>query len=319
MNYLKRKDNMFSVIVPVYNVEKYLDKCLASILGQTFKDYECIIVDDGSPDNSNTIIDNYVKKDQRFNVIHQKNMGISAARNAGLDIAKGDYITFIDSDDYIANDYLEKFASKITSTDADIVICGFIEVYAEYIKEVSSKSENTDEIKKNILADVLHAYPWNKCYKKDLFQNIRFPVNKIFEDLLTIPEVCLNAQKIVCIPEKLYYYNRQNLNSITSNLSTEKRYDVFKGRFKSRQLAVQKQIPCLNLLDKKMVKETIITLLRNCNDNELSESQEQEMCDYLKERLDKSEVVGLRDKFWVKMLLAKRKKLCAWYARYRGK
>lgn len=157
---------MFSVIVPVYNVEKYLDKCLASILGQTFKDYECIIVDDGSPDNSNTIIDNYVKKDQRFKVIHQKNMGLSAARNVGLDIAKGDYITFIDSDDYIANDYLEKFASKITSTDADIVICGFIEVYAEYIKEVSSKSENTDEIKKNILADVLHAYPWNKCYKK---------------------------------------------------------------------------------------------------------------------------------------------------------
>lgn len=319
MNYLKRKDNMFSVIVPVYNVEKYLDKCLASILGQTFKDYECIIVDDGSPDNSNTIIDNYVKKDQRFKVIHQKNMGLSAARNVGLDIAKGDYITFIDSDDYIANDYLEKFASKITSTDADIVICGFIEVYAEYIKEVSSKSENTDEIKKNILADVLHAYPWNKCYKKDLFQNIRFPVNKIFEDLLTIPEVCLNAHKIVCIHEKLYYYNRQNLNSITSNLSTEKRYDVFKGRLKNRQLAVQKQIPCLNLLDKKMIKETMITLLRNCNDNELSESQEQEMCDYLKERLDKSEVVGLRDKFWVKMLLAKRKKLCAWYARYRGK
>lgn len=310
---------MFSVIVPVYNVEKYLDKCLASILGQTFKDYECIIVDDGSPDNSNTIIDNYVKKDQRFKVIHQKNMGLSAARNVGLDIAKGDYITFIDSDDYIANDYLEKFASKITSTDADIVICGFIEVYAEYIKEVSSKSENTDEIKKNILADVLHAYPWNKCYKKDLFQNIRFPVNKIFEDLLTIPEVCLNAHKIVCIHEKLYYYNRQNLNSITSNLSTEKRYDVFKGRLKNRQLAVQKQIPCLNLLDKKMIKETMITLLRNCNDNELSESQEQEMCDYLKERLDKSEVVGLRDKFWVKMLLAKRKKLCAWYARYRGK
>ena len=307
MNYLKRKDNMFSVIVPVYNVEKYLDKCLASILGQTFKDYECIIVDDGSPDNSNTIIDNYVKKDQRFKVIHQKNMGLSAARNVGLDIAKGDYITFIDSDDYIANDYLEKFASKITSTDADIVICGFIEVYAEYIKEVSSKSENTDEIKKNILADVLHAYPWNKCYKKDLFQNIRFPVNKIFEDLLTIPEVCLNAHKIVCIPEKLYYYNRQNLNSITSNLSTEKRYDVFKGRLKNRQLAVQKQIPCLNLLDKKMIKETMITLLRNCNDNELSESQEQEMCDYLKERLDKSEVVGLRDKFWVKMLLAKKK------------
>lgn len=310
---------MFSIIVPVYNVEKYLDKCLASISEQTFKEFECIVVDDGSPDNSNDIIDRYVNKDQRFKVIHQKNMGISAARNAGLAIAQGDYVAFVDSDDYISNEYLEKFALKIANTDADIVICGFIEVLKDSQKTVCFEAPSTEVIKQNILADICPSYPWNKCYKKYLFENIRFPVGKIFEDLLTIPEVCLNAHKIVCIPEKLYYYNRQNLNSITSNLSTEKRYDVFKGRFKNRQLAVQKQIPCLNLLDKKMVKETMITLLRNCNDNELSESQEQEMCDYLKERLDKSEVVGLRDKFWVKMLLAKRKKLCAWYARYRGK
>lgn len=310
---------MFSIIVPVYNVEKYLDKCLASISEQTFKEFECIVVDDGSPDNSNDIIDRYVNKDQRFKVIHQKNMGISAARNAGLAIAQGDYIAFVDSDDYISNEYLEKFALKIANTDADIVICGFIDVFLDSQKTVCFEAPSTEVIKQNILADIWPSYPWNKCYKKYLFENIRFPVGKIFEDLLTIPEVCLNAHKIVCIPEKLYYYNRQNLNSITSNLSTEKRYDVFKGRFKNRQLAVQKQIPCLNLLDKKMVKETMITLLRNCNDNELSESQEQEMCDYLKERLDKSEVVGLRDKFWVKMLLAKRKKLCAWYARYRGK
>lgn len=310
---------MFSIIVPVYNVEKYLDKCLASISEQTFKEFECIVVDDGSPDNSNDIIDRYVNKDQRFKVIHQKNMGISAARNAGLAIAQGDYVAFVDSDDYISNEYLEKFALKIANTDADIVICGFIEVLKDSQKTVCFEAPSTEVIKQNILADIWPSYPWNKCYKKYLFENIRFPVGKIFEDLLTIPEVCLNAHKIVCIPEKLYYYNRQNLNSITSNLSTEKRYDVFKGRFKNRQLAVQKQIPCLNLLDKKMVKETMITLLRNCNDNELSESQEQEMCDYLKERLDKSEVVGLRDKFWVKMLLAKRKKLCAWYARYRGK
>lgn len=310
---------MFSIIVPVYNVEKYLDKCLASISEQTFKEFECIVVDDGSSDNSNDIIDRYVNKDQRFKVIHQKNMGISAARNAGLAIAQGDYIAFVDSDDYISNEYLEKFALKIANTDADIVICGFIEVLKDSQKTVCFEAPSTEVIKQNILADIWPSYPWNKCYKKYLFENIRFPVGKIFEDLLTIPEVCLNAHKIVCIPEKLYYYNRQNFNSITSNLSTEKRYDVFKGRFKNRQLAVQKQIPCLNLLDKKMVKETMITLLRNCNDNELSESQEQEMCDYLKERLDKSEVVGLRDKFWVKMLLAKRKKLCAWYARYRGK
>lgn len=98
---------MFSIIVPVYNVEKYLDQCLASILEQTYNDFECIIIDDGSPDNSNIIIDKYVKLDQRFKVIHQKNMGLSAARNTGLDIAQRNYIVFVDSDDYIADDYLE--------------------------------------------------------------------------------------------------------------------------------------------------------------------------------------------------------------------
>lgn len=127
---------MFSIIVPVYNVEKYLDKCLASISEQTFKEFECIVVDDGSPDNSNDIIDRYVNKDQRFKVIHQKNMGISAARNAGLAIAQGDYIAFVDSDDYISNEYLEKFALKIANTDADIVICGFIDVFKDSQKTV---------------------------------------------------------------------------------------------------------------------------------------------------------------------------------------
>lgn len=309
---------LFSIIVPVYNVEKYLDKCLASILEQTFKDFECIIIDDGSPDNSNIIIDKYVKLDQRFKVIHQKNMGLSAARNAGLDIAKGDYIVFVDSDDYIADDYLEKFALKIADTDADMVICGLIEVYKDYEKNKVFTAESIKVIKQNILADVWPSYVWNKCYKKDLFTNIRFPVGKIFEDILTIPELCLYAQKIVCIPDKLYYYNRQNENSITANMSFEKMYNLFQGHLKNRNLAIMNNIRCLKLIDKRMVKDTTKCLFRNCCDNKLSASQEQEMCDYLKERLDKSEVVGLRNKFWVKMLLKKRKKLCAWYARYRG-
>lgn len=310
---------MFSIIVPVYNVEKYLDKCLASILRQTFKNFECIIIDDGSPDNSNAIIDKYVKLDQCFKVIHQKNMGLSAARNAGLDIAKGEYVVFVDSDDYIADDYLEKFALKIADTDADIVICGFIEAYKDYEKNKVFAAESTEVIKQNILADVWPSYVWNKCYKKDLFTNIRFPVGKIFEDILTIPKLCLYARKIVCIPDKLYYYNRQNENSITANMSSEKMYNLFQGHLKNRNLAIMNNIRCLKLIDKRMVKDTTKCLFRNCCDNKLSASQEQEMCDYLKERLDKSEVVGLRNKFWLKMLLKKIKKLCAWYARYRGK
>ena len=315
---MRGEKDLFSIIVPVYNVEKYLDKCLASILEQTYNDFECIIIDDGSPDNSNIIIDKYVKLDQRFKVIHQKNMGLSAARNAGLDIAKGDYIVFVDSDDYIANDYLEKFAAKIASTNAEIVVCGLTEVFKDYEKSIVFEDESTEVIKQNILADVWPSYAWNKCYKKSLFANIRFPVGKIFEDILIIPEVCLYARKIVCIPDKLYYYNRHNENSITANLSSEKMYNHFQGHLKNRNLAIMNNIRCLKLIDKRMVKDTTKCLLRNCCDNKLSASQEQEMCDYLKERLDKSEVVGLRNKFWVKMLLKKRKKLCAWYARFRG-
>jgi len=315
---MRGEKDLFSIIVPVYNVEKYLDKCLASILEQTYNDFECIIIDDGSPDNSNIIIDKYVKLDQRFKVIHQKNMGLSAARNAGLDIAEGDYIIFIDSDDYITYDYLEKFAAKIASTNAEIVVCGLTEVFKDYEKNIVFEDESTEVIKQNILADVWPSYAWNKCYKKDLFANIRFPVGKIFEDILTIPELCLYAQKIVCIPDKLYYYNRHNENSITANLSSEKIYNHFQGHLKNRNLAIMNNIRCLKLIDKRMVKDTTKCLLRNCCDNKLSASQEQEMCDYLKERLDKSEVVGLRNKFWVKMLLKKRKKLCAWYARFRG-
>lgn len=302
---MRGEKNLFSIIVPVYNVEKYLDKCLASILRQTFKNFECIIIDDGSPDNSNAIIDKYVKLDQCFKVIHQKNMGLSAARNAGLDIAKGEYVVFVDSDDYIADDYLEKFALKIADTDADIVICGFIEAYKDYEKNKVFAAESTEVIKQNILADVWPSYVWNKCYKKDLFTNIRFPVGKIFEDILTIPKLCRYARKIVCIPDKLYYYNRQNENSITANMSSEKMYNLFQGHLKNRNLAIMNNIRCLKLIDKRMVKDTTKCLFRNCCDNKLSASQEQEMCDYLKERLDKSEVVGLKNKFWLKMLLKK--------------
>ena len=269
---------MFSVIVPVYNVEQYLDKCLASILGQTYKDFECIVVDDGSTDNSSAIIDKYVKQDQRFKVLHQKNMGPSAARNAGL----------------------------------------VIEVLTNSQKTVCFEAPSTEVIKQNILADIWPSYPWNKCYKKYLFENIRFPVGKIFEDVLTIPELCLSGEKIVCIPDKLYYYNRQNVNSITAKINVKKLYDLFLGRLKNRQLAVLHNIDCLKALDKIMVKDTMKCLFRQYNDNELSEAQEQKICDYLKERLDKYEITGLRNRFWVKMLLAKRKKLCAWYARFRS-
>lgn len=310
---------MFTVIVPVYNVEKYLAKCLDSIAMQIFKDFECIIVDDGSTDNSNIIIDKYVNNDQRFKVIHQRNMGVSAARNAALDIAKGDYITFVDADDYISNDFLEKFALKISSTNADVVICGLFKINKYSIEEKVFESENTEEIKNNVLGDLWPAYPCNKCYKKYLFKEIRFPVGKFFEDLLTIPEVCLYAKKIVCIHNKLYYYNCQDTNSINKSITIEKLYNMVEARLKNRRLAILNNISCIQEIDKDLVNDARRCLLLNSIENKLSKIQKQKISQYLKERLDKSEIVGLRNKFWVRMLLAKRRNICAWYAKFRFK
>jgi len=114
-----------SVIVPVYNVEKYLAKCIDSILAQTFTDFECILINDGSPDNSPAICDEYAKKDERMKVIHKENGGVSSARNTGLDIAQGEWITFADSDDWVDENYLELMYSNAIKNNCDLSICGF--------------------------------------------------------------------------------------------------------------------------------------------------------------------------------------------------
>lgn len=119
-----------SIIVPVYNVEKYLDKCVNSILNQTFQDFELILVDDGSPDNCGEMCDDYAARDKRVTVIHQVNGGLSAARNAGIEIAKGRYLGFVDSDDYIAEDMYELLYNNLKNEDADLATVGFLDVYA---------------------------------------------------------------------------------------------------------------------------------------------------------------------------------------------
>ncbi len=123
-----------SIIVPVYKVEKYLKKCVDSILAQTFSDFELILVDDGSPDNSGRICDDYAKKDARVRVVHKQNGGLSSARNAGIEVAKGKYLGFVDSDDYIAEDMYELLYKAIIKEEADLSICGIYDVYEEKIR-----------------------------------------------------------------------------------------------------------------------------------------------------------------------------------------
>lgn len=224
-----------SIIVPVYNSEKTLAKCIDSILNQTFQDFELILINDNSSDNSLKICEEYTKKDLRVKVInHEKNLGVSAARNSGLDIAIGEYIGFVDSDDYIEQKMYEILYKNITSDDnIDISVCN--------INNFDNKKEN--KINKKVILNskicmkylfsgkLLSLYIFNKLYKKKLFDNIRFPVGKIFEDTIITPQIFHCADKIVYNTQKLYNYVK-NTESITHNINKSKYKNIIdSGKF----------------------------------------------------------------------------------------
>ena len=192
-----------SIIVPVYKVEPYIHKCVDSILNQTFKDFELILVDDGSPDNCGKICDEYAQKDNRVKVIHKENGGQATARNAALDIARGEYIGFVDSDDYIEKDMYEKLYRCSNSNNADISIIGVKEVseLGNILYEYIPKSINLSEILKR-------AHAWNKLFKKKLFfeNNLFFIENKYYEDLELIPKLFIKANKVCSINDIAYIY-----------------------------------------------------------------------------------------------------------------
>lgn len=226
-----------SIIVPIYNVEKYLEKCLESILGQTFKDFELILVDDGSPDNCGSICDRYLKLDSRVKVIHKENGGLSSARNAGLDIAIGEYVGFVDSDDWIDTNMYEILYSMAKETDADIIQCKFKELYNENninIKINTSKFKLIDKFEAlNNLIDygemhVQMVVAWNKLYKKNLFDEIRFPNGKIHEDEFTTYKLLYKSKKVALIGNELYYY-RQTPNSIMNAKFNKNRLDYLEA------------------------------------------------------------------------------------------
>jgi glycosyltransferase involved in cell wall biosynthesis len=221
---------LVSVIVPIYNVELYLEKCLDSIINQTYKNLEIILIDDGSPDNCGKICDEYVLKDKRIKVIHKSNGGQSSARNIGLDIAKGEYIAFVDSDDYIADNMYKDLVDIAQKENADIAICAhyIVNYKGDRISQEDNISNLTiDEIRYLILMDKCSNYPWNKLYRADLFKNLRFYAGVYFEDMFIMPTLFFSAKKIVSTKEPYYYYNCKNQNSTMSIFNAKRKYGLF--------------------------------------------------------------------------------------------
>lgn len=223
---------IISVIVPVYKVEDYLDRCVESILNQTLNDIEVILVNDGSPDKSGKMCDEWAKKDERIRVIHKKNGGLSDARNHGLDAATGDFVAFIDSDDWIDKDMFEILYKAAIEHKADIAECSWRCIYSDRIEE---ETENTGAI---ITGDNIFALQselrWqyfkpiacNKIYdRRKIFHNVRYPVGKIHEDEYTTHRAFYNADKLVYVDESKYNYDRTREESITASFK-EKNLDV---------------------------------------------------------------------------------------------
>ena len=230
------KNPLVSLIIPVYNVESYLHKALHSVENQTMKDIEVIIVNDGSTDGSLDIINKFAQKNNNFTVVTQENQGLSSARNKGLSLSHGNYIAFMDSDDYIEPNFIECLYSAAVKNDADIACCNFnfyfpqkdMKIYMP-LTSIPGTFSNTKALKKLILDFGVHYFAWNKLCKRDLFfkNNIKF-YDMYFEDIATSPRLFYHANKIVLLGKALYNYTNRK-NSILNTMNINKIKDFVRS------------------------------------------------------------------------------------------
>ena len=264
---------LISVIVPVYKVEEYLDQCVKSIVGQTYHNLEIILVDDGSPDECPRKCDEWTKQDKRIRVIHKKNGGLSDARNAGLRMASGTYVSFIDSDDWISPDFYENLYCSIIKNNAQIAASGIIWAYKDHLqsdkfiynKQVFSSEEALSTL---IQGRGFYAVAWNKLYRKTLFEGIEFPVGKLHEDEFVTYRLVGKATKLVLCQKVIYYY-RQREGSIMQEWSI-KHLDALDAFFQ-RNAYLAKYYPKLYVGDKVNLLMACVGFFRESS--KLSNSQ----------------------------------------------
>ena len=224
---------LISVIVPLYNVEEYLERCIKSILDQTYTNMEIILVDDGSTDNSGSISDKYAGKDQRIMVIHKENGGLSDARNAGLDAMTGDYVAFVDSDDFVSPWYLENLYKAACIGQTGISVSWFT-IYHEgndireshrVEKNEISVLDKKEYFRRMLYQDRAEVSAWGKLYKSSFFDNVRYPKGKLYEDVAVIYKLIDKVERVAVIPTEDYYY-QQRQNSIMHTCFTARKMDV---------------------------------------------------------------------------------------------
>ena len=283
---------LISVIVPIYNVEKYLARCVDSIVNQTYKNLEIILVDDGSPDRCPQMCDDYAKKDSRIKAVHKKNGGLSDARNAGMAVATGEYISFIDSDDYVSDDFFECLMNVMNKENSDIAECSVVKFYEdnrfdEFSDDLSVKTYDTQDAMSALIAEnPFHQHVWNKLYKTELVKDIPYAVGKLNEDEFWTYQVFGRASKVAKLNKTMYYYfqrsssimgvgynirrldaleakaNRQKyIENNFPDLSTQAKIDLYG----SCMFAYQSVLKFMSGADKKKALSIIKKYKNNCN------------------------------------------------------
>lgn len=243
-------NSLISVIVPIYNVEKYLARCVDSIVNQTYKNLEIILVDDGSPDLCPQMCDDYAEKESRIKVVHKKNGGLSDARNAGIAVATGEYISFIDSDDYVSDDFFECLLDVMNKENSDIAECSVVKFYEvnrfdEFSDDLSVKTYDTQDAMSALIAEnPFHQHVWNKLYKTELVKDIPYAVDKLNEDEFWTYQVFGRANKVSKLNKTMYYYFQRN-SSIMGVGYNIRRLDALEGKA-NRQKYIENNFPDLS-------------------------------------------------------------------------
>lgn len=289
------EEPLISVIVPVYNVEKYLDKCVDSIVNQTYKNLEIILVDDGSPDNCPKMCDDWSEKDKRIKVIHKKNGGLSDARNKGIEMANGEYIGFVDSDDYVEGNYIEFLYKNIIDYDCEISMGKHYVIYPNKKINTGSGKEyimNSKEcLEKMLYGEDVDVSAWAKLYKKSLFKDISFPKGRLFEDSATTYKLVEKANSIVLDSQPIYYYIIRD-NSITNYKFDEKKFDLI---FSTEEMCKEIKISYPDLekgCQRRMMYAYLSTFTQYIKANSKDKKVEKELITYIK----KNKSIILKDR-----------------------
>lgn len=221
---------MISIVVPIYNQERFLRKCLQSIQNQTFTDYEVILINDGSTDSSREICEEFIQNDSRFRLINQENGGLSVARNVGMQYVTRPYLTFMDSDDWVEKDYLEILYNGLLAHDAEMSVCGYFideddEVFTVWDDGQTVVWNRAKALTELLINKTLKDYAWGRLYKTELFENVVFPKGMYFEDAFVMYQVVEKVEKLVKINLPKYHYVQHDQN-ITADKTKSKKKEL---------------------------------------------------------------------------------------------